>query len=44
MKKLELGELYNREDVHKLFGGDSKFTPGLELGVSVVCFGLIKMI
>lgn len=28
MKKLELGELYNREDVHKLFGGDSKFTPG----------------
>lgn len=28
MNKLELGELYNREDVHKLFGGDSKFTPG----------------
>lgn len=28
MKKLELGELYNREDVHKLFGNGTKFTPG----------------
>lgn len=28
MLKLAVGELYKRQDVHKLFGGDSTFTPG----------------